>query len=83
MTPRFNRDEFCLRFGERLRIARKLRGLSQESLAHRSGYYKHTISNLERGYSMPSITVVHVLSETLEVQARWMLFGNEGDEHGS
>lgn len=77
MTPPYDRDEFCLQFGMRLRQARRLRGLSQAALAHMAGYVTQTISNLERGVSLPSLIVVFVLSEALEVEPKELLFGFE------
>lgn len=54
--------------------------MSQEALAHMSGYVKQTMSNLERGQTLPSILVVAVLAEALEVEMKWLLFGGDNIE---
>lgn len=51
--------------------------MSQTTLAHRAGYTPQTISNLERGLFLPSLVAVFVLAESLEVEARELLFGIE------
>lgn len=84
MTPlsndgefKFDRNEFCSQFGRRLRAIRGFRGLSQVALAHRAGYVPQTISNLERGLTFPSLIVVFVFAEVLEVHPKALLFGEE------
>lgn len=73
----FDRDEFTTQFGRRLRSVRDMRGLSQLETAHRAGYHPQTLSNLERGLSLPSLLAVFVLSEVLEVHPKTLLFGEE------
>jgi transcriptional regulator with XRE-family HTH domain len=77
MTLPFDRTEFPTRFGKRLRQWRNLRGMSQVVLAHRAGYVPQTISNLERGFTPPSLIVTFVLAEVLEVHPKVLLFGEE------
>ncbi len=73
----FDRTEFPVQFGRRLRQWRHLRGMSQVVLAHRAGYVTQTISNLERGFAPPLLTTVFVLAEVLEVHPKTLLFGEE------
>ena len=77
MNRLYDRDAFAARYGARLRAARVHRQLSQAELAHRSGYTYQTVSNLERGYSFPSLTVTFVFAEVLEIHPRDLLFGEE------
>ncbi len=77
MGHRFDRGEFVAQFGHRLRLVRNHRGLTQFEVAHRAGYVKQTISNLERGFSLPSLLVVFALAEVLEVHPKALLFGEE------
>lgn len=72
-----DRHEYAIQFGRRLRALRDLRGLSQVAFAHRAGYVPQTISNLERGFTFPSLTVVFVFAEVLEVHPKTLLFGDE------
>lgn len=73
----FDRAEFVAQFGRRVRSMRTMRGLSQVALAHRAGYVPHTISNIERGFTFPSLLTVFVLAEVLEVHPKTLLFGEE------
>ena len=75
MTPPFDRREFAVHFGKRLRAVRVLRRMSQFELAHRSGYVKQTISNLERGFCPPSLPTAFTLAEVLDVHPQDLLFG--------
>ena len=80
MTPPyegFNRTEFPIQFGRRLKALRNLRGMSQVVLAHRAGYAPQTISNLERGLWPPTIPAMLVLAEVLDVHPKTLLFGDE------
>lgn len=75
MTPRFDRNEFQTAFGRRLGAARVAKNLSQEELGEKTGYHKQTISNLERGLTCPSLLVVFLFAEVLDVSPKILLFG--------
>ena len=51
-----------------LKSARKLRGISQESLAYLSGVSASMISLLEASKRMPSFKIAHKLAMALEVK---------------
>ncbi len=55
-------------FGETLRALRNKRGLSQDDLAHQSGYHRTYISQLERGEKSPSLRTIVNLAATLKVK---------------
>lgn len=74
---RFDREEFTAQFGKRLRFVRNHRRLTQFELAHRTGFVKQTISNLERGLVLPALQAVFVLAEALEIHPKALLFGPE------
>jgi len=57
----------CVKFGRRVRKARKERGLSQEELAHEAESNRTYISDVERGTRNPSIEVVERISGALGV----------------
>lgn len=75
MTPRFDRNEFQRVFGRRLAACRVGKNLSQDEFAHKTGYHKQTISNLERGLTCPSLCAVFLFAEALDVSAKLLLFG--------
>lgn len=65
--------------GARLRNARQRRLLTQEELAKASGIQVVTISRIEndRQESQPRLTTVRKLAKALEVEAEWLMFGDE------
>lgn len=75
--PRFDPVGFPGRLGKRLRAARVERHMSQMTLADVVGLTPQTISNLERGFTAPSLFAVFVLAEALEVHPKDLLFGDE------
>lgn len=54
-------------FGQKLRILRKVRELSQHGLAGASGLTREYIARLESGQHDPSLTAVLALSRALEI----------------
>lgn len=55
-------------FGQVLRMAREVRGLSQESLADLSGLSRTFISEIERGNASPTLDVLIRISNGLGVK---------------
>lgn len=60
-------------FGERLRMLRKERGLSQESLALESQLARSYVGGIERGQRNLALTNICVLAETLGIAPKEML----------
>jgi transcriptional regulator with XRE-family HTH domain len=60
-------------FGKALRKAREKRGLSQDGLAHRTGYSRNYVGQIERGEKNPSLRIILDLAEALEVRAASMV----------
>lgn len=60
-------------FSERLRVARKRKGLTQEELARRLGTTKGTISNYENNYSSPSLEGLAQICLILDVSADYLI----------
>lgn len=56
--------------------------MTQPVLAARAGYTFQTVSNLERGFTLPSLAVVFVFAEVLEVHPKLLLFGDEEEPDG-
>lgn len=63
-----------MNIGERIRVARKALGLTQEELGIKAGMAQSTISELERGDSAKTFSAV-ALAAALEVNAHWLETG--------
>ncbi len=77
MTPRFERRLYQVALGKRIRDARDNKRITQAVLAHKAGYAPQTIGNIERGTTMPSITVVFTFAAVLDVDPKTLFFGPE------
>ena len=60
-------QELAAEFGRRVRAARLEAGFTQEVLAERAGLHATYISNLERGYSAPTLGVIVRVAEGLGI----------------
>ena len=54
-------------FGKKVRKVRKLKGLTQEELAHLSSLHSTYIGQIERGVRNPSLINIHKLVKALNV----------------
>jgi transcriptional regulator with XRE-family HTH domain len=59
--------------GQRLRAARKVKGLTQEQVSERIGWERPQLSHVERGRVLPSIELVAVLSQLYDLDKDDML----------
>jgi transcriptional regulator with XRE-family HTH domain len=59
--------DIFVRFGERLRIVRQKRGLSQERLADLAGLHRTYVSSVERGKRNVSLVNIEKLANALQV----------------
>lgn len=67
--------------GERIRQARKVRGLSGEELAHAVGYKNQSaISNLENRTTGTGGTKIAKIANALRVPVRWLHEGPDGPD---
>jgi transcriptional regulator with XRE-family HTH domain len=64
------------RFGRRIRELRRAAGISQESLARRSGLHRTYIGGVERGERNLGLLNVYVLARALQVSTE-LLFLDE------
>lgn len=62
-------------FGERVRSARRQRGLTQESLGARAGLHRTYIGHIERGEVNPSLRNVLLVAQAVEVDPGDLLRG--------
>jgi transcriptional regulator with XRE-family HTH domain len=56
-------------FGERIRVLRQERGLTQERLAGKADLTTGFVNNVEHGRKVPSLTTILKLARALEVDA--------------
>lgn len=63
------------RIGERLRLRRKLRGLSLKQVAGKAGLSVGMISQVERGLAVPSIKSMRAICDALEMPVIWLFEG--------
>lgn len=63
------------RIGERLRLRRKVRGLSLKQIAEKAGLSVGMISQVERGLAVPSIKSMRAICDALEMPVIWLFEG--------
>src|SRR5690606_28326071 len=61
--------------GERLKIAREKKGLSQIQVKERTNINNKTLSGYENGVSEPDTKTLSMLAELYEVSYKWLLTG--------
>jgi transcriptional regulator with XRE-family HTH domain len=59
--------------GENVRRTRKLRGLTQEAFAEKSGFSQQYLSSLENGKRNPSVITVYEIAIALAVEPAELL----------
>ncbi|MDR0218545.1 MAG: helix-turn-helix domain-containing protein [Enterobacteriaceae bacterium] len=57
-------------FGQRIRYLRKESGMSQEAFADKCGLDRTYISGIERGVRNPTLEIVHVLADGLQIEIK-------------
>ena len=55
----------CRKFGKRVRLLRRQKGLSQEELADLAGIHRTYMGKIERGESNPPLYTIHNISKAL------------------
>ncbi|PND33855.1 transcriptional regulator [Achromobacter pulmonis] len=66
-SPRYANDPVLVALGEAIRRSRRVRGISQEELAHRSEIDRSYMSSIERGGQNPGIVSVARIARALEM----------------
>jgi transcriptional regulator with XRE-family HTH domain len=73
-------DPEALVIGQRIRQLREQADLGLEELAHAADFSKGHLSNLERGYVMPTVAILRVLADALEVLVADLVIDPEGSD---
>lgn len=61
------KQKFAAHIGKRLRQVRTTKGISQEQLSERAGYYRTYVGHIENGQHSPSLHTIWRLSKVLDV----------------
>ena len=69
------KQKFAKHVGKRLREVRERKGLSQEQLSERAGYYRTYVGHIENGSYSPSVHTIWRLSKVLKVDLGDLLKG--------
>lgn len=62
-----------MHLADRLKYLRRDAGMTQADLANKTGLGRITISNYERGYSLPGAYELYQLAEALHTSADYLL----------
>lgn len=68
--------------GERIRLARKSKGLSQEKLSEICSVSAAHIGHIERGTRIPSLETLFKISKELNVSMDYLFFDSQNDISG-
>lgn len=68
--------------GERIALARKKTGLSQEQLGDKLGVSRQAVSKWESDQTNPDVAYVAQMCRVLEVSSDWLLLGEEREADG-
>lgn len=71
-----------MKFGEKLQLLRKARGLSQEALAEQVGVTRQAVSKWELGDATPDLENVVALAQFFGVSTDYLLLSAEQEEGG-
>ena len=77
MSPHERKRDLAIAtaFGARVRAVRQEAGMSQEALAEAAGLHPTFISNVERGYRVPSVPTLIRLASSLGVPPSHLVDG--------
>lgn len=67
-------------FGHRLKILRKIRGLSQSEFATLVGISQKVVSSYERDYRMPSVEKIPRIAEILDTSVDYLIGKNNNEK---
>lgn len=66
--------------GTRIKICRKIKKFTQETLAEKIDVSPHYIYEIERGSKTMSLETLILISESLNVSVDYLLFGHQKDD---
>ncbi len=72
-----SKGKILIRFGNKVRKARKLKGLSQEQLAHKANLHRTYIGMIERAEKNITLLNIEKIANALEVEIIDLLINND------
>ncbi|PWD66053.1 helix-turn-helix domain-containing protein [Pectobacterium parmentieri] len=69
-----NAKNITVRFGQRVKTLRLQAGLSQEAFADKCGLDRTYISGIERGVRNPTLEVIGVIADGLEIELNVLFY---------
>lgn len=70
MEENNNESDIRVKFGKRLAVVRRIRGISQERFAYESGLARSHVSGIERGKINVSLSTIEAISATLRIDPK-------------
>lgn len=61
------KEPILIKFGQRVRMLRKSKNLSQEQLAEMTGFHRNYIGMIERGERNPALVNIEVFANAFEI----------------
>lgn len=61
------KEPILIKFGQRVRMLRKSKNLSQEQLAELTGFHRNYIGMIERGERNPALVNIEVFANAFEI----------------
>ena len=72
-----SKEKILIQFGNKVRAARKLKGLSQEQLAHKADLHRTYIGMIERAEKNITLLNIEKIANALEVEIKYLLANND------
>ncbi len=73
------KEEILLKFGNKVKLARKSKNLSQEELAFRAGLHRTYIGMIERAEKNITLLNIEKIANALELNINYFFDENKGD----
>jgi len=69
------KKQFAVKLGQRIKEARLSRGMSQELLAHKAGYYRTYVGHIETATYSPSVHTIWRFAKAMDIDLGELLKG--------
>ncbi len=76
-----SKQEILIKFGEKVRITRKEKGLSQEELAHKANLHRTYIGMIERAEKNITLVNIEKVANALEISIKDLFNGLQNKQN--